>query len=122
MLIDDVKIKITAGHGGKGAVAFDKNKGALGPAGGNGGHGGNIYFEGIADLGALRQFRFKKKLSAEKGGDGKSQFRDGQDCENLVLKIPVGTVIHNTTTGQDSEITKIGEKVLVANGGIGGRG
>ena len=60
MLIDDVKIWVTAGAGGKGAVAFNKNLMSLGPAGGSGGKGGSIYIEGISDLNALNQIRFKK--------------------------------------------------------------
>jgi len=62
MLIDETIIKVKAGQGGKGAVAFNKNKLSLGPVGGNGGQGGNVYLVGVSDLGALRQFRFKKKL------------------------------------------------------------
>ena len=60
MIVDDIKINVTAGHGGKGMATFSKVKFALGPTGGNGGIGGNIFIEGVADLGALRQFRFKK--------------------------------------------------------------
>lgn len=122
MLIDDVVIKVSAGHGGKGSVAFDKNKMALGPAGGSGGIGGSVYFEGVTSLDALKQFRFKKVLEAENGMDGRGQYRDGHDAEDLVLKVPVGTVIHNLDTGADSEITKIGEKLLIAQGGLGGKG
>lgn len=122
MLIDDVTISITAGNGGRGAVAFNKNAQSLGPVGGGGGRGGSVYFEGIADLNALRQFQFKKKLGAENGGNGKGQFCDGKDGADLVLKIPVGTVIHNLETGYDEEITAIGGRVVAAKGGIGGRG
>jgi len=60
MLIDDITIKVSSGDGGRGAVAFDNNKMGIGPTGGNGGKGGSVYFEGVSDLGALRQFRFKK--------------------------------------------------------------
>ena len=67
MLIDDVKIKVTAGHGGKGAVAFNKNMMSLGPTGASGGNGGSVYIEGVSDLNALGQFRFKKEFEAEKG-------------------------------------------------------
>ena len=62
MLIDDVTIKVRAGDGGKGAVAFNKNLMSLGPTGGSGGKGGSVYFEGVSDLGALTQFRYKKAL------------------------------------------------------------
>ena len=122
MFIDDVTIKISAGNGGKGAVAFNTNMKSLGPTGGSGGKGGNTYGEGISDMGALRQFRFKKEFAAKNGGDGRGQFRDGQDGADLVLKLPVGTVIHNLTSGGDAEIQKVGERVLLAKGGIGGRG
>lgn len=122
MLVDDVTIKITAGNGGNGAVAFDKNKGALGPCGTAGGRGGSVYGEGVADLGALRPFRYKKSLAAGNGEGGRSQFRDGHDGEDLILKLPVGTVIHNLQNKISIEITKTGERILLARGGKGGKG
>jgi GTP-binding protein len=122
MLIDDVTIKIKAGNGGTGAVAFNKNLMSLGPAGADGGNGGNIYFEGVSDLGALAQFRNKKDIHAPDGKDGKGQFSDGPDGEDVILKIPVGTVIHKTETGESDEIIKIGQRILLARGGKGGRG
>lgn len=122
MLIDDVNVRISAGHGGKGAVAFNKNLMSLGPAGGSGGLGGSVYAEGVSDLSALGQFRFKKVFAAEDGQEGRSQFRDGHDGKDLVLKVPVGTVAHNLTTGKDLEIGRIGEQVLLAKGGNGGKG
>lgn len=122
MLIDDVTIKIKAGDGGRGAVAFNNVKMALGPTGADGGKGGSIFFEGVSDIGALNQFRFKKELKAQKGGNGKSQFNDGASGEDLILKVPAGTVIHNLTTGQKAEITAIGQKILAARGGQGGKG
>lgn len=122
MLIDDVTITVSAGAGGKGAVAFQKNMMSLGPTGGSGGNGGNVIFEGISDLSMLKQFRFKKRLDAENGKDGRGQFVDGKTGKDLVLKIPVGTVIHNLTTGTDTELIKIGERILAAKGGHGGKG
>jgi len=122
MLIDDVTIKIKAGDGGNGAVAFNKNLMSLGPAGASGGAGGSVYLEGVSDLSALNQFRFKKELRAENGADGRSQFRDGTDGKDLMLKVPVGTVIHVKNEKWSREITKIGERVYIANGGKGGRG
>ncbi|MEK7077140.1 MAG: GTPase ObgE, partial [Patescibacteria group bacterium] len=122
MLVDDVKIKINAGHGGGGAVAFNKNLMSLGPVGGSGGKGGSVYCEGISDLGALWQFRFKKEFSAEDGRDGRGQFRDGKDGGDLVLKLPIGTVIHNITNGGEINVEHIGERILLAKGGIGGKG
>jgi len=65
MLIDDVNVRISAGHGGKGNVSFNKNMMSLGPAGGSGGKGGSVYAEGVSDLSALGQFRFKKEFAAE---------------------------------------------------------
>lgn len=122
MLIDDITIKVKAGDGGDGAVAFNKNMMSLGPAGGNGGKGGSVYFEGVSDLNALGQFRNKKKLAADDGGHGGKQFCDGIDGEDLISKIPVGTIIRILDTGQAREIIKIGEKVLAASGGQGGKG
>lgn len=135
MLIDDVTIKVSAGKGGKGSVAFNKNMLSLGPVGGSGGRGGSVYAEGISDLSALGQFRYKKVLAAENGMDGRDQFKDGHDGKDLILKVPVGTVINNLTVLNDTsefgkytetpvktEITKIGERILLAKGGKGGKG
>jgi GTP-binding protein len=139
MLIDDVKIRVIAGSGGRGAVSFNKNLMSLGPVGGSGGSGGSIYVEGVSDLSALNQFRFKKEIKAKDGQDGRSQFRDGNNADDLVLSVPVGTVAHfersekkgsrviargsyNLNTGEDLEITKIGQRMLIARGGRGGRG
>ncbi|MDP3729767.1 MAG: GTPase ObgE [bacterium] len=122
MLIDDITIKVLAGNGGKGAVAFNKNMMSLGPAGGSGGTGGSVYAEGVSDISALRQFRFKKEFKAEDGPDGRGQFKDGYDGADLILKMPVGTVIHNLTTETDSEVEKIGQRILIAKGGHGGKG
>jgi GTP-binding protein len=122
MLIDDVKVRISAGHGGKGAVAFNKNLMSLGPAGGSGGLGGSVFAEGVSDLSALGQFRFKKEFAAADGADGRGQFRDGHDASDLILKVPVGTIAHNLTTGEDFEVEHVGERVLLAKGGNGGKG
>jgi len=122
MLIDDIKIEVTAGHGGKGCVGFNKNLMSLGPAGGSGGKGGSIIFVGVSDLNALGQFRYKKQIDAPNGRDGKGQFCDGPDGKDLTIKIPVGTVIHNLDTGKDLEITKVDQEILIAKGGHGGRG
>ena len=122
MLIDDVKIRVIAGNGGKGASFFNKNMMSLGPTGGRGGKGGSIYVEGISNLSALNKFRFKKEFKAENGQDGRSQFRDGQDAKDLILLVPVGTVMYKLETAENFEITKIGEQVIIARGGRGGRG
>jgi len=133
MLIDDVTIKVSAGNGGRGAVAFNKNVMSLGPAGGSGGKGGSVYVEGVSDLSALNQFRYKKDVKAENGGQGRDQFRDGASGSDLVLKVPVGTVIKIVSSekiraegseeqGRRREVLKVGEKILVASGGLGGKG
>jgi len=122
MLIDDIKIKVKAGHGGRGAVAFNKVMMSLGPTGADGGKGGSVYLEGVSDIGALSQFRGKKELKAEDGEDGKSQFRDGEDGKDIILKVPIGTLIHNLSTGEDLEIISIGQRLLIAKGGKGGKG
>ncbi len=143
MLVDDVQIKINAGHGGKGAVAFNTNLKSLGPVGGSGGKGGSVYGLGVSDLSALSQFRFKKEFSAEDGRDGRGQFRDGHDGGDLILKLPVGTVAHNLTqprlarlasasaeravearraTGGEINVEHVGERILLAQGGLGGKG
>ena len=122
MLIDDVKISVTAGHGGKGTVAFNKTKMNRGPTGGSGGRGGSVFIKGISDLSALGKFRFKKELSAENGRDGLAQLHDGHNGKDLILSLPLGTVVHKLNTGEDVEVTKIGQLDLVARGGKGGKG
>ena len=122
MLIDDVIISVRAGNGGRGAVAFNKNMMSLGPTGADGGRGGSVYFEGTSDLNGLGQFRYKKSLAAKDGENGKAQFNDGADGSDLNLKIPVGTVIHVTGREATEEILNIGQKILIAKGGRGGKG
>ncbi len=122
MLIDDVKIKVKAGRGGNGSVAFNKTKMSLGPTGADGGRGGSIYLEGVSDLGALIQFRYKKAIFAKNGERGRTQLNDGADGADIILKVPVGTVVHNLTTGEDFEIIAINQKTLLVKGGKGGWG
>src|SRR3989344_2236947 len=122
MLIDEVTISGRAGNGGRGAVAFNSTLRSLGPTGGSGGRGGSVYAEGTSDLSVLAQFRFKKDLAAENGMDGQPQFRDGHNGKDLVLRLPVGTVIKNLGNGSETEITKIGERMSLAEGGNGGKG
>ena len=122
MLIDDVKIRLKAGHGGRGAVAFNKVMMSLGPTGGNGGKGGSIYLEGVSDISALSQFRGKKEVLAENGQDGRPQLHDGEDGKDIILKVPIGTLVHNLSTGEDLEIITIGQRLLVVKGGRGGKG
>ncbi len=122
MLIDDIQIKVKAGHGGRGSVAFQKVKNAHGPTGASGGNGGSVYVQGVSDLGALNQYRFKKEVSADNGMYGRSQFRDGEVGKDVIMQVPVGTVVRNLDTGTVDEIVKVGEMICVAHGGRGGRG
>lgn len=121
MLIDEVKIKVTAGRGGNGIVAFDNSKFALGPSGGNGGNGGNAYLKGTHDLTALRRFQYKKDFFADNGERGGQNKRRGENGADLILIVPFGTVVHNLTTGEDIEIMSE-EPVLIVKGGRGGKG
>ena len=122
MLIDDVTITLSGGRGGAGIVGFNRTKGNLGPTGVNGGEGGDVILEGVNDLSALLQFRFKKDFEAQTGGPGTTRLRDGARGDDLVLKIPVGTVVTNLDTGATHEITKEGERIVAAQGGYRGRG
>lgn len=122
MLIDDVTIKVKAGRGGDGAVNFNNTKMSLGPVGANGGRGGNVYLEGVSDIGALIQFRRKKALAAEDGQKGRTQLKDGADGRDLILKVPIGTVARNLSTGKDVEIVSVGQRFLATRGGRGGQG
>jgi GTP-binding protein len=122
MFVDDITIRVRAGDGGKGAVAFNKNLNQYGPAGGSGGDGGDVYVEGSSDFSILASYRFKKEFAAKSGENGRPQFRDGVTAEHLVLYVPVGTVVHNLTKGTDEEVVSVGERIRVARGGHGGRG
>lgn len=122
MLIDDVKIQVFSGNGGNGRALFDKTKMSLGPTGGDGGDGGAVYLQGISNIGALSKFRGKKVFRAENGQMGGDQRKTGMNGKDLCLDVPVGTVVHILNQGKVQEITKIGEKLLLAKGGRGGRG
>ncbi len=122
MIIDEVKIKISAGKGGDGLVAFDRTKFSQGPSGSRGGDGGSVYLEGVSNLNALSQFRFTKDFAAKDGEGGKTRRLDGARGEDLILKVPVGTIIHNLTIGKDVEVVEVGQRILIAKGGKGGRG
>lgn len=122
MLIDDVTIQVAGGDGGDGAVAFNRNMMELGPTGAAGGNGGSVWCVGVADIGALSRWRNTKEAYAGAGEPGGNQFRDGKDGADLEFPVPVGTVVHNLVTGADAEITAIGQRLLLAKGGIGGYG
>ena len=122
MIVDEITIRIKGGKGGDGIVAFSKLKNEQGPTGGDGGNGGNVYIEGISNLSALSKFRFKKEFFAQDGVDGKTRLLEGARGEDLILKVPVGTIAHNLDDRRDFEILEVGEKILLARGGKRGRG
>jgi GTP-binding protein len=122
MIVDDITIKVEAGKGGDGIVAFNKNLMQLGPSGGSGGNGGNVFFKGIADIGGLNRLKHQKVFKAEDGKTGRQQLNDGTAGKDLIIEVPVGTVIHNLDTEEDREMLSAGEEILAAKGGRGGKG
>jgi len=122
MLTDEVKIKVFAGRGGNGVVAFNKIKMNLGQTGVTGGKGGNVYFKGVSNLSALNKYKNKAKHYAEDGKNGQSDNSDGRTGEDIILTVPIGSVLHNLKTGKDIDIVETEKSILVARGGIGGRG
>ncbi len=130
MFIDKVRINVKGGNGGAGCMSFRREahvpKG--GPDGGDGGHGGNVIVEADAGVSSLIEYRFKHHFKAERGTHGKGSRMHGATGEDLVLKVPVGTVVHEyfEEAGEVGEmiadLTHDGERVTVANGGMGGRG
>ncbi len=122
--IDELHIHATAGHGGAGVVRWLHLKGRdkAGPAGGDGGRGGDVILEGVRDLGALAHYRYSKKFRAENGGSGEGNDRHGKDGEHVVLKVPVGSVATLTTTGEVFEILAEGQREVLFRGGMGGWG
>lgn len=122
MLTDEVKIKVFAGRGGDGVVAFNKIKMNLGPTGGTGGRGGNVYFKGVSNLSALNKYKNKANHYAGDGKNGRSDNSDGHTGDDIILTVPIGSVLRNLGTGETIDIVEIGKPILVAKGGIGGRG
>ena len=130
MFIDKVRIHVKGGDGGAGCMSFRREahvpKG--GPDGGDGGHGGNVVIEADASLSSLIDYRFKHHFKAERGTHGKGSRMHGATGEDLVLKVPVGTVVREyfdetKETGElIADLTRDGERVTVAQGGVGGRG
>ncbi|HHV60545.1 MAG TPA: GTPase ObgE [Clostridiaceae bacterium] len=125
MFIDVANIYVKAGNGGNGAVSFRREKyiPAGGPDGGDGGCGGDVILEVDENIRTLMDFRYKRKYIAESGQNGSSQNRTGKDGENLIIKVPAGTIIKNTDTGDViADLTKPGQTFIVARGGRGGKG
>lgn len=122
--VDEVTIKASGGKGGDGVVRWLhlKGKEKAGPAGGNGGKGGDVILEGVRDLGALASFRYLKSVRAQNGQSGANNNKYGADGADVVLKVPVGSVAVDTATGQTYEILEEGERKIVYRGGAGGYG
>ncbi len=117
MLIDQAEIVVAGGHGGLGKASFFKK--GRGPDGGNGGDGGNIYFETTTDLTALNRYAGKKDFAAPNGENGGSNKKSGLDAKDLTLIIPMGTDLTDLDTG---EVFQIDGKALICKGGMGGLG
>lgn len=122
--IDELKLKISAGNGGDGVVRWrhEKGKNLSGPAGGNGGNGGNVYLVATRDIHLLFKYRNQNEFSAGRGEDGKKNSLDGAKGEDLELVLPVGSVVTNTLSGKKFFLNNEGDRILLLNGGKGGRG
>jgi GTP-binding protein len=123
--IDEVDIEVISGEGGKGFVGYRREKYVPlgGPDGGDGGRGGNIIFEGDEGLNTLMHFRGLKTFRAQEGGNGAGSNMTGATGEDLILKVPVGTLIINKENGNLlSDITEHGQQFIAAEGGLGGHG
>ncbi|MCF0115933.1 MAG: GTPase ObgE, partial [Erysipelotrichaceae bacterium] len=125
MFIDRVKIKIKAGNGGNGIVAFRREAHVPlgGPAGGDGGKGGSIIFEVDTNKSTLLDLRYNKKIVAKNGGPGKNKKMHGADGDDIIIKVPQGTMVKDAETGAlIVDLVNAGQKAVVAKGGKGGRG
>ncbi len=125
MFIDKVTINIKGGDGGNGHVSFYRAKYVTngGPDGGDGGKGGDVIFEATTGMTTLLDFRFKKKFAAERGEDGGRRNCSGKKGEDLLIKVPVGTIIREANTNQVmADLSKPGETKVLIKGGRGGRG
>ncbi|MDR3216038.1 MAG: GTPase ObgE [Clostridiaceae bacterium] len=124
-MIDYVKIYIKAGNGGDGIVGFHREKYVMngGPDGGDGGNGGNIVFVATKDLNTLVEFKFVKHFRAENGEKGGQKNCTGKSADNLVIRVPTGTVIRDAETERViADLVKDGQKKTVLKGGRGGKG
>ena len=120
MLVDEAEIIIRGGHGGEGRVSFRGKKGG-GPDGGDGGRGGSVFVRATSDIYALKQFLSKKEFRAEDGEKGGAEIRSGANGKDLILTMPVGTFL-TQEKGTEIELTQEGQQILLAKGGLGGRG
>ena len=125
MFTDYVKIIAKAGNGGNGAISFRREKyvAAGGPDGGDGGKGGDIYFEVDPDSNTLIDFRYNKKFKAENGKNGEGAHKFGKSGEDLYIKVPIGTIVRDAKTNRVlADLSHEGQKELILAGGRGGKG
>ena len=124
MLVDNIKLTVIAGRGGDGSAHFRRDAITRngGPDGGNAGNGGNIYFIASHNVRDLREFRYKKKIEASRGIDGKGQKMFGKNAPHLTITVPPGTRMTDMDSGSVIELTDSLTPMLIAHGGRGGRG
>jgi GTPase len=125
MFIDEAKIRVKAGDGGNGCMAFRREKFVPrgGPSGGDGGHGGNVIMESSQRHNTLVYFRFNPEHKAERGEHGMGSNCTGRDGNDVILKVPVGAMLFDADTGElIHDFTHPDEQVVIARGGRGGRG
>lgn len=125
MFVDKAKIYVKGGDGGDGIVAFRREKYVPegGPAGGDGGKGGDVIFRVDEGLRTLMDFRYQRHFKAQKGEKGRNKSQHGANAENMVVRVPPGTVIINDDTQEVlADLTRHGQQIVVARGGRGGRG
>ncbi|HEY0480862.1 MAG TPA: GTPase ObgE [Kofleriaceae bacterium] len=123
--IDEAVIHLKAGDGGNGSAAFRREDGVPrgGPSGGDGGNGGSIIIVADPRLSSLLDYKFRRHYAAERGEDGRNKDQYGAAGEDLVLRVPVGTVVRSDDTGDAlADLTEPGATFVVARGGVGGRG
>jgi GTP-binding protein len=125
MFIDEAKIRVKAGNGGNGCMAFRREKFVArgGPSGGDGGRGGDIIMESSERHNTLVHFRFNPEYKSERGRHGEGSNRTGREGKDILLKVPVGTIVYDDETGDMvHDFSKPDERIVVAAGGRGGRG
>ncbi len=125
MFIDFAEIEIKSGDGGDGAVTFRREKYVPkgGPSGGNGGEGGSVFFKSQINLSTLLDFKYKRKYLAQDGKPGANSLKDGKSGEDIIIKVPVGTLIKDADTNELLlDLSEPDKTVMLAKGGSGGKG